>query len=209
MISSAVILNAAYVALLASTATRTITWLRVMLVAAAVGFVAYGAIEGIRSMLIWNLVTGSMHTFRLVRDYLQQRSVTLTQEQTQIRDDFMSGLGDFDFSLLWAMGEGRNYHDQVLIADGDEPTTVSIVLDGVALIERDGDVIRGIRRGGLIGEMSFVSGQAANATVRADGTLTVHQWRQSDLSSLAQVRPASAKAFDKLLRHDLVNKARS
>ena len=73
-----VVLNAAYVALLASTFTRTITRLRAMLVLAAVAFVIYGLVEDIPSMVGWNIAIGSMHAWRIVRDYRQQKLVSLT-----------------------------------------------------------------------------------------------------------------------------------
>lgn len=209
MWSSALILNAAYVILLGSTFTRTVSWLRVMLTLGAVGFVVYGAFEGIKSMVAWNVAIGGMHLARLLRDHHQQRQVQLTPAEQTIRDEFLPTLSDFDFNLLWAMGERSEHTDEVMIAAGSRPTTVSIVLDGTALIERNGEVIRGVRRGGLLGEMSFVSGELAGVSVRAKQTLVVHQWRQQDLESLAQVRPVCARAVEQMIGRDLAAKARA
>lgn len=209
MFSTAVILNAAYVMLLGSTFTRTVSWLRVMLTLGAACFVAYGAFEGIRSMVAWNVAIGGMHLFRLLRDYSQQRRVDLSSDEQAMRDELLPGLSDFDFNLLWALGEKASYHDQVIIGAGSQPTTVSVVLDGTALIERNGELIRGVRRGGLLGEMSFVSGEPAGVSVRSSETVVVHQWRQKDLESLRQVRPACARAVDQMITRDLAAKARA
>ena len=202
------ILNAAYVALLASTFTRTLIWLRAMLVLAAIAFIAYGTVESIPSMVIWNIAIGSMHLFRIVRDYRQQNSVALSDEEAAIRDEFFSELADFDFHMLWCMGASATITDEVVIHRGELPTVVSLVLDGTATIERNGVVERGVRRGGLLGEMSHVSGRPAEVTVTARGTLHLHQWDQRQLASLEQVHPASARAFRQLMTQDLAAKAR-
>lgn len=204
-----VLLNAAYLALLGSTFTRTLVRLRTMLVAAAVAFVIYGILESIPSMIAWNIVIGSMHLFRIARDFRQQRSVRLTADESAARDEFFPELGDFDFHLLWCMGASASYDDQILIHRGSTPDNVWLVLEGTATIEADGVVSRGIRRGGLLGEMSFVSGQPAEVDVAARGPLVVRQWDQRHLSSLDQVHPASARAFRELLSRDLVAKARA
>lgn len=208
MVSSALILNAAYVMLVGSALTRTVSWLRVMLTLGSVAFVVYGAIEGIKSMVVWNIVIGAMHLVRLVRDHLQQRAVELTPGEEQARDEFLPDLSDFDFNLLWAMGEQVDYRDEVVILAGSLPSTVSVVLEGTALIERTGELIRGVRRGGLLGEMSFVSGEPAGVSVRVEKPLTVHQWRQRDLESLAQLRPACARAVERMIARDLAAKTR-
>jgi hypothetical protein len=98
------ILNAAYVALLASTFTRAVVWLRAMLVLAAIAFILYGSLELILSMVLWNIAIGSMHVFRIARDYRQQRSVLLTLDEAATRDEFFLSLGDFDLHLFWCMG---------------------------------------------------------------------------------------------------------
>ena len=203
------VLNAAYVALLASTFTRTVVWLRCMLVLAAIAFIIYGSIESIRSMVLWNIAIGSMHAYRIVRDYRQQRSVQLDSIESAARDEFFPALGDFDFHMLWCMGTEVAYQDQTVIHAGTRPQTVSLVLEGTARIESQGVVTRGIRRGGLLGEMSFVSGRNAEVDVVARGPLVVRQWDQRQLSSLDQVHPASARAFRDLMSRDLVVKART
>jgi len=202
------VVNFAYVALFASTFTRTVTWLRSMLVVAAIAFIVFGSIEGIWSIVAWNIAIGSMHAFRIARDILQQRSVALTNDEESLRDEFFPGLSDFDFNMLWSMGQQVGYSDEVVIAQQSLPQTTSLVLSGTAVIEQNNQVVRGIRRGGLLGEMSLVSGRPSEVNVIARGGVVVHQWDQRHLTSLDQVHPASARAFRELLQRDLVEKAR-
>ena len=209
MTVAVIVLNIAYVALLTSTFTRAITRLRFMLILASVAFIIFGVLENIVSIVLWNIVIGSLHLFHIVRDYYQQRSVTLAPAEQIERDQFFPGLCDFDFHLLWCMGRDLEYTDAVLVHADEEPDTVSLVLDGIVVVEdKQGEVVRGLRRGALVGEMSFVSGEPAAFDVRAQGTAVVKQWDQRQLASMDQLHPASARAFRELISRDLVAKAR-
>lgn len=205
---SVLILNAAYVALLGSTFTRRLAPLRVMLVLASIAFIIYGIVEDIPSMVLWNIGIGSMHAFRIARDFQAQRAVALTADEAQLRDEFFPGLADFDFHVLWCMGETHTCTDEVLIHEGTVPETVGLVMDGTVIVARGGTAFRGLRRGALVGEMSFVSGTPADVDVVAQGGVTVRRWDQRQLASLDQLHPSSGRAFKELLSRDLVNKAR-
>lgn len=204
-----VVLNIAYVALLGSSFADRIMRIRIALVAAAVAFIIYGSLEGIWSMVVWNLVIGSMHISRLVRDYRKQRSISLSEDEVVIRDEFFAGLSDFDFHLLWHLGETKTYRDQRYIEAATRPRSVALILSGVALIERNGELLRGLTRGALIGEMSFVSDRDAEVDVVADGELVLREWDQRILASLDQVTPSGSQAFQSLLSRDLVAKAKT
>lgn len=208
MTLSVLVLNAAYVALMASTFTRRLAPLRAMLVLAALAFVVYGIVEDIPSMVLWNIAIGGMHAFRILRDYREQNAVELTDGEVALRDEFFPGLGDFDFHILWGMGEDHHCHDQVLIEYGTMPQTVGLVLAGTVVVERDGTAFRGLRRGALVGEMSYVSGTVADVDVVAQGDVTLRRWDHRQLASLDHVHPSSGRAFKDLLSRDLVNKAR-
>lgn len=204
-----IVLNLSYIALLGSTFTRTVNWLRVLLVIGAIFFVIYGSMQGIRSMIVWNIAIGGMHLVRLLRDLAAQRAVELSADEIEVRDAYFPDLRDFDFGVLWAMGTPVSYADEPVIEEGSLPTFVLMVLRGHLAIERNGDVVRGVRRGGLVGEMSFVSGQAADVRVLARGDVTGHLWDQRQLASLEQVNPASSRAFRAHIERDLVAKARA
>lgn len=178
-----------------------------LLIAGAVCFITFGAIEQIWSIVIWNVVIGGIHTVRLVRDIANARGVDLTHEEAQIRDQLFPGASDFDFNMLWALGREVTYVDVSVIERGSLPETVSLVLDGVVHIRRDGETLRHLRRGALLGEMSFVTGEEAAVDVVADGNLLVHEWEQRNLISLAQANPPSARALEGLISKDLAAKA--
>lgn len=197
------ILNAAYVSLLASSFTRTITWLRLLLIVAAAAFIVYGTFEGIRSMVVWNVIIGSMHLFRIVKEKREQDSVVLSPQECALRDEFFPGVSDFDFNLIWRMGEFVEFaQGQIIIAKGSRPDHVGVLLAGQVAIPGLVD----LERGGVLGEMSFVSGEPADVDVVAQGWVEMHRWEQRELRSLDQLHPPSARAFRYMLSRALVTK---
>lgn len=202
-----IVVNLAYVALLSAAFTKTLGRLRLLLIAGATGFVAFGLIEQIWSIVIWNLLIGGIHTFRFVRDLLAARSVHLDSGESAVRDRIFPGVSDFDFNMLWSLGEEVTYDTTQVIARGSVPDTVSLVMDGVVHIKRDGETLRHLRSGALLGEMSFVTGDEAAVDVVADGRLVVHQWDQRSLKSLGRTHPPSLRVLEALISKDLAAKA--
>jgi len=203
-----ILLSISYVSLIAAAFTRTLRILRILLVVGAVFFIIYGAVQNIPSMIVWNILIGGVHLVRLVRDEVSQKSVTLSPEEQELRDRMFPDLGDFDFNVLWQMGETRTYSQATLIERGQLPDTVMLVLDGMIEVRREGQVMRGLRVGSLVGEMSLVSGTVANVDVVATSAVTVHEWQHRQITSLDQIHPPSAKAFRDLLTQNLAAKAK-
>jgi len=180
-----------------------------MLIAAAVVFIVFGTIEQIWTMVVWNIVIGSMHALRIVRDRRRERSVELDHQEQVLRDEFFPELSDFDFHLLWCMGEPATYTNEVVIEAGTVPQSVMLVTAGAAGVERNGERFVGVGRGGLLGEMSFVSDEPASTDVVAAGRLEVHSWDKRRLASLENVHPVGARAFGRLLDRNLTQKLRA
>ncbi len=200
-------LNLAYVALLLSTVTRTVRTLRYLLILGAAFFIAFGFVAGIASMVVWNLLIGGMHAYRVVRDIQAERSVALSADERAIRDLVLSDVSDFDFHMLWSMGREVSYSHETIIAAGTRPDTVALILDGAVHIVGAGPD-KTLDRGALLGEMSYVSDQEAQVDVVAADDVTLREWEQRDLDSLSRTHPPSAKAFERLIARDLVSKTR-
>jgi hypothetical protein len=204
-----IVLNAGYVLLVTAAFTRTLGRLRLLLIGASIALGAYGAVVGVWSMVVWNLIIGGIHAFRLARDAIATRAIALTDDERAIRDQYLPGCTDFNFNTLWGMGVTVNHDGTTVIAADSQPDSVSMVLVGEAVISDDGAEVGRVRPGGLLGEMSYVSGDRATVDVVADGALTVRQWDQRHLRALEQAHPPAAKAFDQLVAKDLAAKARA
>lgn len=204
--TSTVIINLAYVALLSSTFTRRILWLRTFLIVGAIGFITHGFITRNWSMVSWNLATSLLHSFQLTKYVLARRATALTHDDEEHRRRLFPDLDSFDFASLWSMGESVSYENEPVIVRDEAHGRMRVVLDGIVDVYRpDAEPVR-LGPGSLVGEMTFVAGGTATAECRAVGTVTMREWPHERLATLDQLNPVAARALHAFLQRDLVAK---
>ena len=206
MDEAVLILNAAYLVLVASTFTRTVLSLRIALMAGAFGFVIYGVVASIITVVVWNSVTGTLHSIQLYRYVSARRAVRLTPDDERWHTELFAGLDRFDFYSLWSMGEEFRLSDLKWAAAGEEHNRVAIVLEGDVEVRNDSQLVASLGRGSLIGEMSYVRGGPANSDVFAVGDVRLRVWDQQRLRALDQLNPPAGRAFSELIQRDLATK---
>jgi hypothetical protein len=206
VIPATLVLNLAYAVLVSSTMTRRILWLRGALVVAGVMFVVYGIMTDNWTMIFWNSVTSVLHSWQAVRYVQSRRQLTLSDADERVRQTYFADVDPFDFHSLWTMGETREYHEVPLTSEGEEQTKLMLVLDGQALVDMGGRQVGLLHRGDLLGEMSFVSGSPATATVLASGAVVVREWDHDRLHTLDHLNPSAASALRKKIQENLAEK---
>ena len=83
---------------------------------------------------------------------------------------------------------------EVLIAEGTEPARMLVLASGAVTVEKDGTAFASISHpGAVFGEMSWVLGRPATATVRAASPVTVHV--MSDPDGFLTEHPEAALAI--------------
>jgi hypothetical protein len=206
MDGSTLLLNAAYLVLVASTLTRTLVWLRGLLVLGAIGFVSYGIVTSNPTIATWNAITGSLHAVQLVRYVRARRSVALTLDDRHWHQALFPDLNAFDFYLLWSAGEEVHHTDEQLTVAGKHHGRVSLILEGSVEVVGDGIAPVHLGPGTLIGEMSYVSGEAATRDARAIGEVRLREWDQERLDTLQHVDPTAGRAMNRFIQRDLASK---
>lgn len=206
MTTGTIIINLAYVALLAATFTRAIVSLRLFLIVSGIGFIVFGVLDQNWSMVLWNIVTIGLHLRQLARHFQSRRRVALSREEQEVRCRHFPDLNDFDFTTLWSMGETLERVDDVLMHRGEAHGRVALILDGIVEVDRASDPSVRLHAGALVGEMSFVAGGPATAQTQALGCVTLREWRHERLEALDVLNPAASKALHRLIQRDLVAK---
>ncbi len=205
--SETVVLNIAYVFLLLSTFTRTVRGLRLALMSAAAAFVIFGLFASNWTIVLWNLLIGSMHLYQHLRFISARRSVKLDDEARDVRSRLFVDLDDFDFNALWVLGETKEFAAGTpLTCAGEVNHHVYLILDGAVAVERSDR--SGIVMGpdDLVGEFSFSNDEPAVATVWPDPSVRVRMWDHSRLKTLYDLSPRAGKAFDQFIAAQLITK---
>ncbi len=181
-------------------------WLRWALIAAAFAFIAYGSLAGIWSMVIWNVIIGSLHGFQQFKHLRARSKVVLSAEDERFRQMLFPDLDEFDFHCLWSLGEEGTMTGEQLTTQGEPSESLWLVLDGVVEVWTDGELTNRLSTGSLVGEMSYLSEGLAVADTVPIGSVLLRRWPQSALRVFNEVNPTASKAFFETISNDLSRK---
>ncbi len=207
METSEIFLNGAYALLLASTFTRSLRRLRFALIAASICFIFFGVLVENWTMVAWNTLIGSLHTYRWYQFTAARRSIRLDDEASAVRSRLFPSLDAFDFNALWAMGETISMESTDPLTVANTPNHhIYLILEGEVTVERDDSPLMSMGPDHLVGEFSFANDEPAKATVTPNPTVRVRTWDHSRLAALDEVSPGAAKTFNQFITTELVKK---
>ncbi len=201
-----IVLNLAYIALVGSTFTRTVVWLRVMILMGSVCFITYGLLAGIPSMVFWNVLTGSLHVVNLARIARTRRATTSSPTEEWFRVNVFDAVDGQAFNAIWSGGRRSVYTDQVLTRQNVRPGTVAVIVRGLIDVYVDDRFVQRLGPGSFLGEMSYVSGHGATAVTVARGQVDLHEWDVAVLESLGAKELSAVRAFEQAVMRSLVTK---
>jgi len=133
--------------------------------------------------LRWNALYLALNAFYACR-LLSERCVKLSAEEEQVyRQIFSRSMSAADFRRLFALGREaavRDIEDREVITKGMPNDVLVLLLDGTGVIHL-GDGVTIARTGGLFGEVSFLHGEPASATVRLQPASRYISWTRDEV----------------------------
>lgn len=204
-----IVLNIAYAIYVASAVVKKLFVLRIVLLFATAGFIVYGIVDEIWSLVGWNILFGGGHLWQLIKMIQERRNVDLDDEADAIRTLLFNDLDPVLFNRFWHLGNEIHPSDgQLLIKQGSADANLFLMLDGTIEITPAPTGYAAIHLGPLrfAGEMSNVSGDSANANVTARGRVRARAWDRSDLEALRSDEPEINSALVHAISRDVVRK---
>jgi hypothetical protein len=203
-----VIGHLSYVFLVAASFFRTFMLLRVLAISAGLCGISY-SYWGIHDPvdLMWEVIFTSVNIGQLVLLVREQRSINLTDEEIALRATHFKHMSLLDFNRFvragtWVSAEiGSNLTQQ-----GHAVTRILLISDGAAEVEINGEVVAYLHHGDFVGEMAFVSGKPATATVSTIAPTRYIMWKFSDLRSLLEKYPDIRAALQNVFNQNLIDK---
>ncbi len=108
---------------------------------------------------------------------------------------------------LLRLGEWREAGPgTVLAVEGEALDSLTLIYNGEVVVEKGGAEVARSRDGTLIGEMSFIQGGAATATVTAAGPTRYLVWPKQELRKLLRRNPTMDIAMNSVFSIDLTKK---
>lgn len=189
-----------------------IYWLRITAVLGLCFEVAYFVIvsDALYTGIAWDCVFIAINLFHLIlltRDRLRLRSAAGDLDLLRAMFD---GLDDAQIGLLLKCASWRDFaHGEKLTTEGLPVEEVMMIVDGQAAVAIADRIIAQISRGAFVGEMAFLTGAPASATVSAMQSLRALCIDQGRLRTLLLTDHQIAAVMHRILGADLVQKLRA
>lgn len=186
-----------YALLVVSMLMRTMVWLRAIAIFAGVSRIL------IRSMILYDPVTVAwesalvlINVGQLLLIWWDKGHAHANEDEALLANTVLPGHSGRAVRRLLKLAEWRSIAPgETLIVEGQKIDRLLFVTDGAARIEKAGALVAICSRGDFVGEMGFVSGNVATATVIADRPMRIASFDSAALKlSLVE---------DKDLRHAL------
>ena len=201
-----IIMNIAYVLNLVGLAVKNILILRILLMSAQIILIYTGYVRGNWIVMFWNAVFLVINLLRTIMLLLERRPVKLPAEVLDIyRENFLQ-MTEREFLRFWDAGKTVEITGGHVVRSGENADSVYIIIGGSATVRNRTGTVAILRRGGFIGEMSYISGRPPSADVMADSVLTLRAWKRTDLNSLRIRDHAQWVKMQQALGRDLVMK---
>ncbi len=130
-----------------------------------------------------------------------------SEEERYLQSTAFRSLPNVIFKKLMEIAEWKTVtKGDTLIAEHQDVERLMLVYDGTATIHLDGRPLTYIRDNSFIGEMSFLTGNPASATVKAATNMRLITWRKAELYDLMAKEPELKAGLQTLFSYDLAGK---
>ena len=185
---------------------KNILWLRILLVIAAIIYIISGISLGITSMIGWNSAYLLINLSHVVILLLDRVTIALPEETVEIYHRYFSTLSTREFKKLVINNEFCIFQDDMIVNEGESPDRLYIVLRGNVNIVKDGATLARLDPGDFIGEMSFLTKDAASASAYAENMVQCAFWTHVDLEKMKLNNNGVYDKFIAIIGCDLVRK---
>lgn len=203
-----VYLNISYVVYVIAPAVKDELWMRGLLMVNALMFAVWGLAIGNTSVAFWSVFFFGFSMFGITRLMRERRPVDLPDTLTSIRDAIFPTLANRQFLLFWGLGEDAELPPGPLVTEGEAVDRLLVLIDASATVSVRGNPVAKLQPLQFVGEMAFVSGAPASATVTLDEVGNVHWWAFSDIEILKALEPNMVAPLLGSINRDLAAKLR-
>ena len=185
-------------------------WLRSLLILSFATGLIYNALPPVGPLwlvLFWLGVYVVINVYRISTKLAETRKVRLSEEEAELRDTVFPEFTPVEFAKLMRIGTWKSVPvGTTLTTQGQPVTEVIVVQSGHLTVEIDGRNVHTLKDGEIVGEMSFIGGHPATATVRTISPTRYVAWLQPALRALLARNPAMSSAMRSVFSLELTRK---
>lgn len=158
-------------------------------------------------MLAWESAFVLINSIQIGILIYEKQRAQLTDEEETLYKRMFSQLSVVDFHRLLRMGTFVSAPEgEVLTRQSHPVVRIVLITEGASEVNVDGKTVAYCREGDFVGEMAFVSGKPASATVTTIAPTRYLMWRFVDLKTLLEKHPDVRVALQSVFNSNLIDK---
>ncbi|MBL8905846.1 MAG: cyclic nucleotide-binding domain-containing protein [Rhizobiales bacterium] len=198
-----------YVILAVSYCLTNIYWLRVTAVVALIFEIIYFSLTSsdLYAGIAWDLIFIAINGYHLALLTHDRFSLKLGKSDRQLLTSALKGLCDAQIARVLRTGTGREIDGGTrLMIEGHPVSELYFIQEGRLSVHVRGIHVAELGPGALVGEIAFLIGNVATATVTADGPVRLVAFNRERLIIACRNDEQVAAAMHRLIGHDLATK---
>ncbi|MDX6406735.1 MAG: hypothetical protein QOH70_4190 [Blastocatellia bacterium] len=189
---------------------KDILWLRLLTILscfAGMAFNYFVPATPLWSVIYWNILFAIINIVQIAIIIKERAGVNFTDEEKELHETLFKNFAPFEFMKLMRVGQWLEAKQGEILAVEKQPiNAVMLIYNGLVGVETNGKEVAKLKDGNFIGEVSFISGGEASATVRALMPTRYIAWPKDAISRLLNRNPSMRFAMQSLLSTDLSKK---
>lgn len=189
---------------------KDILWLRLLTILSCFAGIAFNFIvptTPLWTVIYWNILFAVINIVQVAVIIKQRSGVHFTDEEKELHDTLFKNFAPFEFMKLMRVGKWLEAKDGEVLTTEQKPLdSVMLIYNGLVGVESKGKEVAKLKDGNFIGELSFITGGAATATVRALRPTRYVSWPKEAVRQLLNRNPSMKFAMQALLSTDLSKK---
>jgi hypothetical protein len=189
---------------------KDILWLRLLTILSCFAGIAFNFIvptTPLWTVIYWNILFAIINIVQVVIIIKQRSGVHFTEEEKELHDTLFKNFAPFEFMKLMRVGKWLEAKQGEVLATEQKPIdSIMLIYNGQVAVELNGKELARLKDGNFIGEVSFITGGAATATVRAVMPTRYVAWPKEAISQLLNRNPSMRFAMQAMLSTDLSKK---
>lgn len=197
-----------YILVILSVSMSNMRWLRIFAIASGItGVIYYGFMIDDLISATWEFIFTGVNAIQLTLVLLASRSRRMSDDEKLFIETVMPTLeGNLRARMLKLARWETKEPGEVLIEEGEAAPQLVFIARGAASVEKGDKLIGVCGPGDFLGEMSFLSGKPASATVRVSNEIRCCVYEPAELRALLQRNPPIRQALELSFNRNLVGK---
>jgi hypothetical protein len=189
---------------------KDILWLRLLTILSCFAGIAFNFIvpaTPLWTVIYWNVLFAVINVVQVAIIIKQRSGVHFTEEEKELHDTLFKNFVPFEFMKLMRVGKWLDAKQGEILATEKKPIdSIMLIYNGQVAVESNGKEVAKLKDGNFIGEVSFITGGAATATVKALQPTRYVAWPKEAISQLLNRNPSMRFAMQAMLSTDLSKK---